>query len=74
MADTAGRELWIAVSRARETCDITVDVVANPPGWEVILRPKKTPQVSIQATSEHLLDAFVEVIARGADLGIVRGI
>lgn len=74
MPDTAGLgDLWIRASRLRESCDISVDVEARPPGWRVIFTPKETGHEPVEAVSDHLLDAMGLAINRAEAAGLSPG-
>lgn len=72
MPDTAGQgELWIRASRVRESCDLTLDVMASPPGWRVVIRPRKT-KGEVEGVADHLVQALRNAMDRAEALGFVR--
>jgi hypothetical protein len=71
MPDTAGLgELWIRASRIRETCSISVHVVAVPPGWMVRIERYRDPESHAEGTGGHVLEALAAAIKRAESMGL----
>ena len=73
MPDTAGLgDIWIRASRLAETCTLSFDVVAHPPGWRVMIAAKNAPTMTVHATAQHLLEAVASAVEQAESRGMAR--
>ena len=74
MPDTAGLgELWIAVSRLRERCEVRVDVVGHPPGWAVVIAPNDPDTrhgTGVSGVANHLVAAMADAVNKAQARGL----